>query len=363
MKTHHTRGLIGLLLIIGICSALPALGQGQKVSERTALSSGNLAPGTDVLPIVDISAGASGSKKITVNDLFTGWGFTNDGADLVKAANVPAQRAHLELGTAALLNHGTSAGDLVRLDVTTGKLPAVDGSLLTDLPVGTTLTDSASLRTALSDETGTGVAVFGTSPTIGTPTISTPTINIGSDATGDILYRSSGGGLARLAVGTNGHVLTLSGGLPTWAAASAGGIEGTAVLSTGETGGTKFLREDGDGTSSWQTISGGGDALVANPLSQFAATTSAQLAGVLSDETGSGVAVFGTSPTIGTPTINVGSDATGDLLYRSSGGGLARLAAGTNGHVLTLSGGLPTWAAASGGGGGLTNWTEAISTS
>jgi hypothetical protein len=29
-------------------------------------------------------------------------------------------------------------------------------------------------------------------------------------------------------------------------------VEGTAVLSTGETGGTKFLREDGDGTCSWQ---------------------------------------------------------------------------------------------------------------
>lgn len=43
---------------------------------------------------------------------------------------------------------------------------------------------------------------------------------------------------------------------------------------------------------------GFGDALTANPLSQFAATTSAQLAGVLSDETGSGPAVFGTAPTI-----------------------------------------------------------------
>ena len=32
--------------------------------------------------------------------------------------------------------------------------------------------------------------------------------------------------------------------------------EGTAVLSTGESGGTKFLREDGDGTSSWQSASG-----------------------------------------------------------------------------------------------------------
>jgi hypothetical protein len=34
--------------------------------------------------------------------------------------------------------------------------------------------------------------------------------------------------------------------------------EGTAILSTGEAGGTKFLREDGDGTCSWQTPAGGG---------------------------------------------------------------------------------------------------------
>jgi len=38
-------------------------------------------------------------------------------------------------------------------------------------------------------------------------------------------------------------------------------------------------------------------------LSVFAATTSAQLAGVINDETGSGLLVFGTSPTIVTPTI------------------------------------------------------------
>ena len=36
----------------------------------------------------------------------------------------------------------------------------------------------------------------------------------------------------------------------------AGNIEGTGIKSTGETGGTKFLREDGDGTCSWQTSGG-----------------------------------------------------------------------------------------------------------
>ena len=100
-------------------------------------------------------------------------------------------------------------------------------------------------------------------------------------------------------------------GVVSWAAESGGAVEGTAVLSTGEGGGTKFLREDGDGTSSWQVIAGGGDALVANPLSQFAATTSAQLAGVISDETGTDKLVYNTSPTLVTPIL--GTPTSGNL--------------------------------------------------
>lgn len=46
-----------------------------------------------------------------------------------------------------------------------------------------------------------------------------------------------------------------------------------------------------DGAASWVdlTAGGAGDALTSNPLSQFAATTSEQLRGVLSDESGTGV--------------------------------------------------------------------------
>lgn len=40
---------------------------------------------------------------------------------------------------------------------------------------------------------------------------------------------------------------------------------------------------------------------------------------------------------------------TGDIIYSSSGSTPARLAAGTNGYVLTLASGLPSWAPASGG--------------
>jgi hypothetical protein len=46
-----------------------------------------------------------------------------------------------------------------------------------------------------------------------------------------------------------------------------GAVEGTAVISTGEVGANKFLREDGDGTSSWQTPPGGGNvAATGTPL-------------------------------------------------------------------------------------------------
>jgi hypothetical protein len=44
-----------------------------------------------------------------------------------------------------------------------------------------------------------------------------------------------------------------------WATPAVSSVEGTAVLSTGETGAVKYLREDGDGTCSWQTPAGSGN--------------------------------------------------------------------------------------------------------
>ena len=86
-----------------------------------------------------------------------------------------------------------------------------------------------------------------------------------------------------------------------------------AKIADGSVSNTEYQYLNGV-TSALQTqidAKGTGDALVANPLSQFAATTSAQLAGVLSDETGSGAAVFATSPTLVTPAL--GTPASGDL--------------------------------------------------
>lgn len=56
-----------------------------------------------------------------------------------------------------------------------------------------------------------------------------------------------------------------------------------------------------------------------------------------------------TNKTLTAPAINVGSDATGDIYYRTAGGAFARLAAGSDSEVLTLASGVPSWAAAGGG--------------
>ncbi len=64
-----------------------------------------------------------------------------------------------------------------------------------------------------------------------------------------------------------------------------------------------------------------GDALVANPLSQFAATTSAQLAGIISDETGgsSGLLVFNNAPSIKLPIITDTTTPSKELEFQLSG--------------------------------------------
>lgn len=89
-------------------------------------------------------------------------------------------------------------------------------------------------------------------------------------------------------------------------AATYGGIAGPLNSSLDRYGAVQAL-VDGAGNPVSVGGDGSGDALVANPLSQFAATTSLQLKGVISDETGSGSLVFATSPTLVTPVLGVAS--------------------------------------------------------
>ncbi len=130
-------------------------------------------------------------------------------------------------------------------------------------------TTSAELAGVISDETGSGALVFATSPTLVTPTLGVASatsinkVSITAPATGSTLTIADGKTL------TVSNTLTFTG---TDASSVAFGAGGTVVYR-------------------------------ADKLSVHAATTSAELAGVISDETGTGVLVFGTSPTFTTSVV------------------------------------------------------------
>jgi hypothetical protein len=216
--------------------------------------------------------------------------------------------------------------------------------------------------------------------------------------------------------------VTLKDGAVTVGTWSGTAIEGTAIASTGEVGGTKYLREDGDGTCSWQTVAGGGNVtkvgtpvdsqvgvwtgdgtiegdadytfdtstntlalagsagtsimsvgganiLVDSPrgtmtlsnVDAIDATTETTLESAidsLSNLVTVGTITSGTLSTgavLADVTMTLGSDADGDIYYRSSNK-LTRLAKGTADQVLTMNAGAtaPEWADAGGGAASIT---------
>ena len=194
---------------------------------------------------------------------------------------------------------------------------------------------SANLLAAVSDETGTGSLVFATSPTLVTPILGTPqsgnfstgtftwptfnqntsgnaatatlattATNLAAGAAGSVPYQSAAGTTAMLTAGSNGQVLTLAAGIPSWATPTTGTVtsvgqsftgglisvtgspvtsSGTLALSvTGTSGGVPYF----SGTNTWASsgaltqygvVYGGGAA--GAPVATAAGTTGQVLIG------------------------------------------------------------------------------------
>lgn len=194
-------------------------------------------------------------------------------------------------------------------------------------------TTSAQLRGVISDETGSGLLVFATSPTLTTPLLGTPTSGNLANCTG---YPTTGLGLTASSLAQ--FASTTSAELRGLLSDETG--TGSAVFATSPTLVTPILGTPQSGNLSNCTgYPTTGLGLTASSLAQFAATTSLELKGIISDETGSGALVFATSPTLvtpalGTPSALVGTNITG--IASSFTAGTVTTNANLTGHITSV---------------------------
>lgn len=206
---------------------------------------------------------------------------------------------------AGVISDETGSGNLVFATSPTLVTPVLgtpqSGTLTscTGLPVSTgvsglgtgvatflTTPSSANLISAVTDETGTGALVFANTPTLVAPLLGTPTSGILTNCTALPLTTGVTGTLDE----TNGGT-----GLTSFATGDLTYASATNTLSklTKPASATSLLQMTSAGSPSWLSMGTGVATFIGTP-------SSSNLAAAITDETGTGSLVFGTSPTFTT---------------------------------------------------------------
>ena len=280
----------------------------------------------------------------------------------------------LTISDASIVLEGTTA-DAFETTLTVGD-PTADRTITFPDATGTVAltnnklnvfaaTSSSELAGIISDETGTGALVFANTPTLVTPNIgaatgtslvlsgdltvngTTTTIN-STEITIDDKNIVLGAVTSPTDAGADGGGLTLKGATDktfswidatdSWTSSEHLDLASGKVL---KVNGTQVLSAT-EYTGNAATVTNG--VYTTSKISALAATSSSELAGVISDETGSGALVFANTPTLVTP--NIGA-ATGSSLELTGSITLADALIGTaTATASTSATTIDTWAVA-----------------
>ena len=249
------------------------------------------APGNLTGPITSVGAATAVASQ------------TGTGSKFVMDTSPTLVTPVLGVATATSIN-ATTIPSTKTLVVTTDKLSVLAA------------TTSAELAGVISDETGTGALVFADTPTLVTPVLGVATAtSINATvipSTKTLVATDSTTYVVPSQTGNNGKFLTTDGTTSSWGASA--GYNAPTLGTTAINSGATVANVDALTINSTTIPTSATLVKTSDTLAVHAATTSAQLAGVISDETGTGALVFANTPTLVTP--NIGA-ATGTSLVLS----------------------------------------------